>query len=75
MSFPHEKSHRTSFHCHICGKNFKTNCYMRKHLKKSQLTFFGLYSEISTTSTPFGPNLQGTVGGMNLDGKTCLLLD
>ena len=40
MSFPHGKSHRTSFHCHICGKNFKTNCYMRKHLKTNFFDFF-----------------------------------
>ena len=31
MFFPHRKSHITCFHCYICGKKFKTKCYMRKH--------------------------------------------
>jgi hypothetical protein len=52
MSFSQGKSHRSSFHCHMCGKNFKTKCNKHKHLKKS-LDFFWFLVRVLDISNNF----------------------
>ena len=52
-SFPHQKSCRLSFKCHVCGNGFKIECYSKKHLQKKQLIFFGSKFVISTFQKSF----------------------
>ena len=52
MSFSQGKSHRSSFHCHMCGKNFKTKCNKYKHLKNF-LDFFCFLVRVLDISNNF----------------------
>ena len=47
------KSCRLGCTCHVCGNSFKTKCYIRKHLHKKHLIFFGSKFKISTFQTYF----------------------